>query len=330
MQLPDRLRLELAHYLIGPKLKVLRLRRSMGLLQLGERTGLSPSLLSRVENGKHLPTVPTLLRIALVFNVTLDHFFRNEKRQRVIAITRREERQQAVAGDPAGHDGCLLSNLDLGSGERKFHPYLAEFYSSGKRTRFHAHEGVEFIHVLCGTLGLLIGTEENVLGPGDSIYFDSSLRHAYRVLAGETCTALMVCAHPGRSVAERRMDRLEDLHVVGRHSRPGDSQIPLSGGAAAGRAKDFTTRGNGPERKMEPIGLPPSAKSPAAIARAPLSPPATDPGGVRRKPRSLIVANGTPAAGHNGNPTRRVDRATRLLRASAGRRSAKENSWRRR
>src|SRR5262249_2601502 len=88
MQLPDRLRLELARYLIGPKLRVLRLRRSMGLLQLGERTGLSPSLLSRVENGKHLPTVPTLLRIALVFDVTLDHFFRNDKRQRVISITR--------------------------------------------------------------------------------------------------------------------------------------------------------------------------------------------------------------------------------------------------
>jgi transcriptional regulator with XRE-family HTH domain len=317
MQLPDRLRLELAHYLIGPKLKVLRLRRSMGLLQLGERTGLSPSLLSRVENGKHLPTVPTLLRIALVFNVTLDHFFRNEKRPRVIAITRREERQQAVSGDPAGHDGCLLSNLDLGSGERKFHPYLAEFSSSGKRTRFHAHEGVEFIHVLCGTLGLLIGTEENVLGPGDSIYFDSSLRHAYRGLAGETCTAMMVCAHPGRSVAERRMDRLEDLHVVGRHSRL-SNRTPLSGGAVAGRAKEFTTGGNGPTRKMEPIGLPPGAKSRAAVAPAPLSPGATDAGGDRRKPRSLIVANDTPAAACNGNPTRRVDRATRLLRASAG------------
>jgi len=272
MQLPDRLRLELARYLIGPKLRVLRLRRSMGLLQLGERTGLSPSLLSRVENGKHLPTVPTLLRIALVFNVTLDHFFRSEKRPRVISITRREERQQAVAGDPGGHDGCLLNKLDLGSGERKFHPYLAEFSPSAKRTRPHAHEGVEFMHVLCGTLGLLIGTEESVLGPGDSIYFDSSLRHAYRGLAGETCKALMVCAHPGRNLAERRMDRLEDLHVVGRHSQPG----------------------NGKTLSSSSLGL----------------------DGDQRKPGTLVVANSTPTATHNGKPTRPSDRPRPLLHPS--------------
>ena len=182
MLLPDRLRTEIGRYLIGPKLRVLRLHRSMGLLQLGERTGLSPSLLSRIENNKHLPTVATLLRIALVFNVTLDHFFRNEHRQRVISITRSEERQQAVAGDPAGKDGCLLSKLDLGPGERKFHPYLAEFLP-GRRVRPHAHEGFEFIYILGGTLGLLIGTEESIFRPGDSIYFDSNLRHTYRGLA---------------------------------------------------------------------------------------------------------------------------------------------------
>ena len=275
----------------------------MGLLQLGERTGLSPSLLSRVENGKHLPTVPTLLRIALVFNVTLDHFFRNEKRPRVISITRREERQQAVAGDPGGHDGCLLNKLDLGSGERKFHPYLAEFSPSAKRTRPHAHEGVEFMHVLCGTLGLLIGTEESVLGPGDSIYFDSSLRHAYRGLAGETCKALMVCAHPGRNLAERRMDRLEDLHVVGRHSQPGNgktlSSSSSSGGAAAARAKDIF--GTKPARKMEPVGFPFGAKSPD---------------GDQRKARTLMVANSTPPAANNGRPTRRSDRPRPLLHPS--------------
>src|SRR6516225_305958 len=218
MQLADRLRRELAQCVIGPKLKILRLRRSMGLQQLGERSGLSPSLLSRVENGKHLPTVPTLLRIAQVFDVTLDHFFRNEKRERVVAVTRKEEREQAQAGDPAWSEGCFLSKLDLGSGERKFHPYLAEFALS-KSTRPHSHEGVEFVHVLVGTLVLLSGTEENILTSGDSIYFDSGLRHAYRGLSPAPCMALMVCADPGRNLAERRIERLQDLHVVGRQSQ---------------------------------------------------------------------------------------------------------------
>jgi transcriptional regulator with XRE-family HTH domain len=247
MGLPDRVRIELECYLIGAKLRVLRLHRSMGLRQLSERTGLSPSLLSRIENNRHLPTVPTLLRIAQVFNVTLDHFFRSERRPRVVSLTRKEERRQAAAGEPAGNDGCMLSKLDLGAGERRFHPYLAEF-SPGQGARPHTHQGFEFIHVLHGTLTLLIGAEEKVLHAGDSIYFDSSLRHSYRVIAGQTCTALMVCSDPGEILAERRMDRLEDLHVVGRQSptsggmpptirKPRDAESPAESEDTAGPAK---------------------------------------------------------------------------------------------
>jgi transcriptional regulator with XRE-family HTH domain len=241
MQLADRLRRELAQYVIGPKLKSLRLRRSMGLQQLGERCGLSPSLLSRVENGKHLPTVPTLLRIAQVFDVTLDHFFRNEKRERVVAVTRKEEREQAQAGDPAWSEGCFLSKLDLGSGERKFHPYLAEFALS-KSTRPHSHEGVEFVHVLVGTLVLLSGTEESILSPGDSIYFDSGLRHSYRGLSPGPCLALMVCSGPGRDLAERRVDRLQDQHIVGRKSQVSRASAWLSSGVDPRLAEQTVVR----------------------------------------------------------------------------------------
>src|SRR5262249_62408528 len=129
-------------------------------------------------------------------------------------------------------------------------------------------------------LGLLIGTEENILGPSDSIYFDSSLRHAYRWIAGETCTALMVCAHPGRNLAERRMDRLEDLHVVGRHSQPGSDKTPSSSAAAAGRANGIETGNNEPAPKRT-VAFPRGANSPAAGARAPPRPRPTTPRGAR-------------------------------------------------
>jgi len=167
---------------------------------------------------------------------------------------------------------------------------------------------------LCGMLGLLIGTEESVLGPGDSIYFDSSLRHAYRGLAEETCTALMVCAHPGRNLAERRMDRLEDLHVVGRHSQPGNGKTlssSPSSGAVAGRAKDIL--GNKLAPKMEPVGSPFGTKSQGAVARAALRPRATSPDGDQSTPRALLVTNSTLNA---EKPTRRPDRARPLLHPS--------------
>ena len=65
----------LERYSIGPKLRALRLRKKMGLVELGKHTGLSPAMLSKVERGRLFPTLPTLLRIALVFGVGLVHFF---------------------------------------------------------------------------------------------------------------------------------------------------------------------------------------------------------------------------------------------------------------
>ena len=213
MPISDSLRAELAQYLIGPKLRALRLRRSMGLTQLGQRTGLSPALLSKIENGKLVPTIPTLLRIATVFDVTLDHFFQNEHRRRIISITRKEDRDKAAERRLTDGDGYDLVRLDLGSGERKFQPYLAEFISRNEADcRPHMHQGFEFLHVLSGTLQLTIGSDDNLLQPGDSIYFDSNLRHAYRNMGAASCVALMVLAYPERNLSDRRMDNLGAAH----------------------------------------------------------------------------------------------------------------------
>ena len=68
----------LGKYRIGSKLRRLRLRKSMGLVELSQHTGLSPALLSKLERELMHPTLPTLLRIALVFSVDLDYFFAPE------------------------------------------------------------------------------------------------------------------------------------------------------------------------------------------------------------------------------------------------------------
>ena len=78
-------------YAIGPKIRGLRLRKKLGLVQLGEHTGLSPALLSKIERGHLFPTLPTLLRIAMVFNVGLEHFFQAEH-ERPVTVVRKADR----------------------------------------------------------------------------------------------------------------------------------------------------------------------------------------------------------------------------------------------
>ena len=84
----------LSDYAIGEKIRALRLKKKMGLVELGRHTGLSPALLSKIERGRLFPTLPTLLRIALVFSVGLEFFFAGAREKPVMAIVRRKERLQ--------------------------------------------------------------------------------------------------------------------------------------------------------------------------------------------------------------------------------------------
>src|SRR5437762_6767187 len=82
----------LSGYAIGAKVRALRLKKKMGLVELGKHTGLSPAMLSKIERGQLFPTLPTLLRIALVFSVGLEYFFAGSRDQPVVGIVRRKDR----------------------------------------------------------------------------------------------------------------------------------------------------------------------------------------------------------------------------------------------
>src|SRR4051794_14483530 len=82
----------LRRYQIGSKIRALRLRKKLGLVQLGEHTGLSAALLSKIERGNLFPTLPTLLRIAMVFGVGLEYFFIEREDSPILQVTRKAER----------------------------------------------------------------------------------------------------------------------------------------------------------------------------------------------------------------------------------------------
>jgi transcriptional regulator with XRE-family HTH domain len=189
------LRTGLDAYAIGDRLRALRLKKKIGLVELGKHTRLSPGLLSKLERGRIFPTLPTLLRISLVFGVGLEYFFAGPRDQPVAAIVRRRERVR-LPDRPKGQDPMYwFESLDFRATERKFNAYQAEFLPvASDKLRPHEHPGVEFIVVLEGVLGLRLGQEDLVLEAQDSIYFDSTEPHAYRRLRGRRCKAVVITA----------------------------------------------------------------------------------------------------------------------------------------
>jgi mannose-6-phosphate isomerase-like protein (cupin superfamily) len=182
---------EFKRYAIGEKLRRLRLKKSMGLVELGRHTDLSPALLSKIECARLVPTLPTLTRIALVFGVGLEFFF-SEQRPRA-ALVRKHERQRFPDDPNRKNVNFHFESLDFPAVERKLNAFLAEFEAvPPEKAKLHHHDGAEFLYLLGGSLALVIGEEEHVLKAGDSIYFDATVPHSYRRVGKTTCQAITI------------------------------------------------------------------------------------------------------------------------------------------
>lgn len=182
-------------YALGEKLRSLRLRKSMGLVELGKHTGLSAAMLSKLERGKLFPTLPTLLRIALVFGVGLEYFFTDERKRHVVAVARKKERLSFPDSPGGGSIAYNFESLDFKATERKLNAFYAEFETtSPEKVRPHQHAGVELLYLISGKLDLIIGSETFSLDAGDAVYFDAGVRHSYNRASKTPCTGVIVTA----------------------------------------------------------------------------------------------------------------------------------------
>ena len=180
---------------IGERIKRLRLKRSMGLVELGRQTGLSASFLSQLETGRVVPTLRNLARISLVFGKDFSYFFDSEP-QPVFRVHRKSDRvrlPQSGVDNPT----YFFESMGYMVPDRQLDPYLAEFLPLSKpnEVRPHVHPGFEFLYVLAGELEIQHADKLHVLTPGDGVYFDASSPHAYRCHGGESAQVIIVTMH---------------------------------------------------------------------------------------------------------------------------------------
>jgi transcriptional regulator with XRE-family HTH domain len=182
---------------IGERIKHLRLKKSMGLVELGRHTGLSASFLSQLETGRVVPTLRNLARIAMVFLKDLSYFFDPEP-QTLFRMHRRDERvrlPQTGAEDPT----YFFESLGYLVPDRQLDPYFAEFLpvKEGRVPRAHQHAGCEFLYLLSGSLDVRHGESTHHVQPGDAIYFDANTIHSYVCTSKTAATAVIVTLqHP--------------------------------------------------------------------------------------------------------------------------------------
>ena len=191
---------------IGERIKRLRLKKSMGLVELGKHTGLSASFLSQLETGRVVPTLRNLARISMVFSKDLSYFFETEPN----ALFRVHRRKDRVRMPQTGVEvpTYFFESLGYMVPDRHMDPYFAEFLPLTKEMepKGHMHPGFEFLYLLDGELQIHHGDQECVLESGDAIYFDASTPHSYQCSGRKPAGAIIVTMHqapPAMTGAQR-------------------------------------------------------------------------------------------------------------------------------
>ena len=200
---------------IGERIKRLRLKKSMGLVELGKHTGLSASFLSQLETGRVVPTLRNLARIAMVFSKDLSFFFESEPHA-IFRIHRNKERVRLpqTGVDPPTY---FFESLGYLVPDRAMDPYFAEFVPLEKSMEAtpHVHPGFEFLYVMEGELALKHGEQACVLGPGDTVYFDSTTPHSYQCAGKKPAGAIIVTMHAPPAAALRVVGGTGSKNVAG-------------------------------------------------------------------------------------------------------------------
>ncbi len=172
---------------IGQKIRHLRLKRSMGLAELGREIGLSASFLSQLENGRVIPTLKHLVLIGLVFKKELSYFFRDEN-ERIFRVSRGKDRIRLAVGE-----FLLSDSMSVLVPDRHIVPCIADFFP-GVEGAFHPQifAGLELVYVIDGPLTLSTEEKAELLHTGDSAWIDGSTSRLYRCHEGKAARALIV------------------------------------------------------------------------------------------------------------------------------------------
>lgn len=190
---------------LGPRLRALRLRSGLALRELARRLDMSPSAISQIETGKMQPSVRTLYALAAEFGVTVDevlfeaaasHSGAASGESVVAASTGPGLEVQLAVGRPRINlnSGVKWERLMFWGDEDV--EFIEATYEPGGASspegELVRHNGHEFGHVLSGTLRIVVGFDEFVLGPGDSITFPSSTPHRLSNEGTESVRAIWV------------------------------------------------------------------------------------------------------------------------------------------
>ena len=172
---------------VGQKIKKARAGKKLKLDQLANETGFSIDYLKEIESGKAIPPVGALLQISRALEIDSGSLLKEPEsklQSRIKAHTKRTENYAYTTLTPGAENKHLKAFL-----------VTVEARKDHKGVGYH-HEGEEFVYVLTGKIEVVVGEHVNLLETGDSLHFNSGIRHKLTNISNETAELLVVLYSP--------------------------------------------------------------------------------------------------------------------------------------
>jgi transcriptional regulator with XRE-family HTH domain len=180
---------------IGRRVRLLRQRLQLTATELATEAGLSPGMLSKIENGGTSPSLATLQGLARALNVPMTSFFADFEERRDCSYVRAGQGVLIERrGTKSGHRYELLGHSL--SGDIVVEPYLITLSEDAEPYVLFQHDGVEFIYMLTGKVIYRHADKLYPMSAGDALFFDAGAPHGPEELLERPMTYLSIIIYP--------------------------------------------------------------------------------------------------------------------------------------
>jgi transcriptional regulator with XRE-family HTH domain len=167
---------------VGSKIKGIRETKNLTLEEIAESSGLSKDQIVSIEEGQNLPSLGPLIKIARALGVRLGTFMDdNDALGPVVCRAEDRERDSSISFSNGATDTrkhMEYHPLAQQKAGRHMEPFIIDIAPCEKKDfQLSAHEGEEFIYVMNGEVEIDYGKEKYTLKEGDSIFYDSIVKH---------------------------------------------------------------------------------------------------------------------------------------------------------
>ncbi len=180
---------------IGREVRAFLLKLDVTVTELAKQAGLSPGMLSKIENGLTSPSLATLRMLSEALHVPVTSFFRKFEEERDATFVRAGEGLKIERrGTRSGHQYQLLGH-SIGK-PIAVEPYLITLTEESDVFPVFQHDGIEFIFMLEGVVGYRHADKTYRLTPGDSLFFDADAPHGPEDLETLPIQFLSIIVYP--------------------------------------------------------------------------------------------------------------------------------------